>query len=566
MGSGMHGRAGQRTETGWRRLWRRVFRQRQILLRSDAGVRCLHLSPRLQQAMAAAVLALVAWFAGMGGGLVWQQERLAERGAELARAHDAYADLNAEVDAAREQAVALLAQLGDAGVDGRGSAPGSPALSQALRQLRTGVASLAARNSALADRVARVRRDLRRADARAESLAAARVRLEEELAATRMDLSAVVDRRRVLAHELAETRADLKALRASRQAEANGRLQAEDKARRLARDLAATRADEADLRERLQDLEQQVAESKDTRSDLLQERRELAQRVGRLEDTLGSVTEAVPDGAAGGSDLAGRIAGLEKALLAAESKGTVLAAERDRLRGKVRQLQARLDSLRQRQSGVLAHFRDRARHGLDPIERTVAMTGLDVDALVARVREEAQALGGPFIPAAGEMDGPLSEEVQRLEREMQRLVALRAALRSLPLTAPLDAYWISSYFGKRRDPYNGRWAQHEGLDLAAQHGSPVVAAAPGKVVFTGRKPGYGRMVEIDHGYGIRTRYGHLDSIAVQAGTRLEHRGEIGKVGDTGRSTGSHLHYEIRVNGEALDPMNFLEAGKHVFKG
>ncbi len=149
---------------------------------------------------------------------------------------------------------------------------------------------------------------------------------------------------------------------------------------------------------------------------------------------------------------------------------------------------------------------------------------------------------------------------------MQRLVALQAALGSMPLTAPVDSFWISSHFGKRKDPYNGRWAMHEGIDLAATAGSRVVATAPGKVVFAGTKSGYGRLVEIDHGFGLRTRYAHLRSIRVETGQRVEHRQTVGTLGSSGRSTGPHVHYEVLVEGEPMDPDDFLEAGKHVFKG
>ncbi|RDD63730.1 peptidoglycan DD-metalloendopeptidase family protein [Ferruginivarius sediminum] len=563
IGSGMLQVADDQSQSFKQRVARRLFRERDILLRSDGRVHYLRLTPRLQKAMAGGLLVVLLGVATVSGGLVWQQERLSQRAVELAESRAAREALDERMRSARRQVGDLLAQIGGQ-LDGTEHLNDSgAALSQGLERIRAGLTTLAARNSALAARVARARADLRRADAHAEQLAASRARLENELSATRSELAGIVSRREELANRLADARADQEALRASRQAEANARLEAEERAQRLAESLEATRRDEVGLRGRLDSLQAQVAESKKARSGLMQERKELAQRVGRLERTLGKDLGGEGGGEA---DLAGRIARLEKALLAAESKGTLLAAERDRLQGKVGELQDRLASWRDRQSGVLEHFRARARDGLDPIEKTVAMTGIDVDMLIARVQAEGGARGGPFIPASDEIDGALGEEVRRLEAQIERLVALQAGLRSLPLTAPLDAFWISSHFGKRRDPYNGRWAMHEGLDLAAQAGSPVHAAAPGKVVYAGRKHGYGRVVEVDHGYGITTRYAHLKSIAVERGTRLEHRDKVGGVGNSGRSTGTHLHYEILVDGEPFDPMNFLEAGKHVFKG
>lgn len=545
-----------------RRAWTRAFREREILLRSDGRVRYVRLTRRLQQVAAASLLACCLGVGVLSGGLVWQQEKLSRHAAELAEARAARQATSARLEAARRQVSQLVSQIGgEPGNTTDGASSRDPALSEAIKQLRAGLARLADRNAALASRVAQVREDLRQADARAAKLAASRKRLERRLAGTRGELSGIVGRREALARRLAEARADVKALRASRQAEANARLEAERKAERLARRLQATRADESRMREHLDELRQQVVRSKKARQDLMQERENLAKRVGQLERVLGGNLEGETDG-----DLAGRIARLEKALLAAESKGTLLAAQRDRLQHKVRELQKRLAAWRDRQSGVLEHFRARARHGLDPIEKTVAMTGLDVDRLISRVRDTRAGRGGPFIPASARIDGALGEEVRRLETQMSRLVALQTVMRSLPLTAPLDAYWISSHFGKRRDPYNGRWAMHEGIDLAAQLGSPVHAAAPGTVVYAGRKPGYGRVVEVDHGYGIKTRYAHLKAIEVARGARLAHRDTLGRVGDSGRSTGAHLHYEILMDGDPFDPMNFLKAGKHVFKG
>ena len=136
----------------------------------------------------------------------------------------------------------------------------------------------------------------------------------------------------------------------------------------------------------------------------------------------------------------------------------------------------------------------------------------------------------------------------------------------LPLTAPLESYRVTSGFGDRTDPFNGEPALHEGIDLIGPLRSPVLSTAPGRVVFAGRKGSYGRMVEIDHGLGIRTRYAHLQSIAVKVGDRVEFRQKLGVMGSSGRSSGAHVHYEVLVNGKPKNPMNFLKAGKNVLKG
>ena len=149
---------------------------------------------------------------------------------------------------------------------------------------------------------------------------------------------------------------------------------------------------------------------------------------------------------------------------------------------------------------------------------------------------------------------------------MDRWEGLQQVVRSIPLTAPLDQFRITSTYGSRRDPVNGRTSSHHGLDLAAPIHTPVMSTAPGKVVFSGWKGRFGRVIVIDHGHGIRTRYAHLRKILVKVGQRVGHREKIGLLGSSGRSTGPHVHYEVQVNGKPRDPMKFLKAGKYVFKG
>lgn len=178
------------------------------------------------------------------------------------------------------------------------------------------------------------------------------------------------------------------------------------------------------------------------------------------------------------------------------------------------------------------------------VERVLAGTGFRVDSLLRRHAQAGQ--GGPFVPA-----GP---------RAPDRWDRLQRALTVLPLAAPLAQYNVASGFGHRRDPINKRRAMHAGIDLRAPLRAPVMATAPGRVVFAGRKGGYGRMVEVDHGMGVRTRYAHLSRITVREGQRLPLGGRVGLLGSTGRSTGPHLHYEILVDGRARNPQPFLKAG------
>jgi murein DD-endopeptidase MepM/ murein hydrolase activator NlpD len=154
----------------------------------------------------------------------------------------------------------------------------------------------------------------------------------------------------------------------------------------------------------------------------------------------------------------------------------------------------------------------------------------------------------------------LSAEATRQEQSLHELQAYfqeqKSALASLPSTWPTRG-WVTSDFGHRIDPYTADRVLHGGLDIAAPHGKDVLAPADGTVVFSGYEGGYGNVVVVDHGYGIKTRYGHLAQITVKAGERVKRREKLGTVGNTGRSTGPHLHYEVRVNGIAQNPRKFI---------
>ena len=154
----------------------------------------------------------------------------------------------------------------------------------------------------------------------------------------------------------------------------------------------------------------------------------------------------------------------------------------------------------------------------------------------------------------------LSAEAVRQEQSLQELQAYfqdqRSLLASTPSVWPVRG-WVTSDFGPRADPYTGERVMHAGLDIAGPHGKEVLAPSDGTVVFAGLEGGYGNVLVIDHGYGIKTRYGHLSSLRVKAGEKVKRGQLIAGLGNTGRSTGPHLHYEVRVNGIAQNPRKFI---------
>ncbi|MEN3791590.1 M23 family metallopeptidase [Fulvimarina sp. MAC3] len=171
------------------------------------------------------------------------------------------------------------------------------------------------------------------------------------------------------------------------------------------------------------------------------------------------------------------------------------------------------------------------------------------------------ALGGPYEPAPEEAGFELT--YAELESALDRLEGLRGVSDKLPFAAPMSMKRLSSRFGIRSDPFLGRRALHSGIDYAAPSGSPIRATAAGTVVRASRAGGYGNLVEIDHGNGVKTRFGHMSRIDVKVGDEIERGMQLGAVGSTGRSTGPHLHYEIRRHGRAIDPMRFIHAGQKI---
>jgi murein DD-endopeptidase MepM/ murein hydrolase activator NlpD len=187
-------------------------------------------------------------------------------------------------------------------------------------------------------------------------------------------------------------------------------------------------------------------------------------------------------------------------------------------------------------------------------ERMLASTGVHLRKLLHDI-SSSPAEGGPFVALGS---------IRSTALEQRRLDALLKVAKLLPLRSPLAVrYVLGSPFGARLDPFNHRPEFHTGVDLDAPYESPVYSTAPGVVVFTGWDGGYGKLVKIYHGHGIETYYAHLHRILVAKGERVAAHVEIGVLGSTGRSTGPHLHYEIRLDGHPVDPERFLEAGGHL---
>jgi murein DD-endopeptidase MepM/ murein hydrolase activator NlpD len=179
-------------------------------------------------------------------------------------------------------------------------------------------------------------------------------------------------------------------------------------------------------------------------------------------------------------------------------------------------------------------------------------------------RAQNTPMGGPFIPLTSVPEDTFMRQVFRIRLAAEEQQRLSKQLDGLPVTLPvLGPAEITSGFGPRVDPFLRRLAMHAGVDIRGESGDPVRAAASGTVVYAERHKAYGLMVEIDHGNGLTTRYAHLSAIGVREGAKVPAGGILGKIGSTGRSTAPHLHFEVRLNGDAVDPRRYLRAGKQL---
>lgn len=209
----------------------------------------------------------------------------------------------------------------------------------------------------------------------------------------------------------------------------------------------------------------------------------------------------------------------------------------------------------------LTRFADRKSAAAEAAMRKL---GLNPQRLLASLNDRS-AMGGPLIELQPSAKASFDPRFRRLGLSLARMDALHRGLQRIPQVVPAAGNHISSGFGYRADPFAGSPAFHAGLDFKGPAGAPIYAAARGRVAFVGRRPGYGNCVEIDHGNGLRTRYAHMSAFRTRVGASVMAGQVIGSVGSTGRSTGPHLHFEVRLHGQPVNPRPFLEVTPNVLE-
>ena len=234
------------------------------------------------------------------------------------------------------------------------------------------------------------------------------------------------------------------------------------------------------------------------------------------------------------------------------------------MEGELAQLAAERDAMIARNEEIFAQLEEAVEASVKPLDEMFKQVGVDSEQLLATVREGYEGTGGPLTPMGYSSRGnaAITESEARATEVMVSLGKVKdykIAVSKLPLAMPVkSAFRFTSNFGQR-------WGRaHQGIDMAGPVGTSIFATGDGVVTYAGWQRGYGNLIKIQHELGTETRYGHLSKIRVKVGQKVSRNSLIGDMGNTGRSTGPHLHYEVRVDGKAVNPMSFIKAAQNVF--
>lgn len=319
-----------------------------------------------------------------------------------------------------------------------------------------------------------------------------------------------------------------------------------------------------------------------------QRNNELLHGIDALQARLSSVTTAHNEALERLADLEGTDANARLAAAAARlddveqtldfvlSALTETAADREAVRAMAENTALEAEHLameyrliQDRNERIFSQLEQALQVSIGPIERAFSATGLSLDNIIQQVRSGYQARSASLTPISISTTGTLGPDADTLRANgilsaLEEIDLYRIALQRVPFAMPVQGARSTSGFGMRRHPITGRSAMHTGHDFAGARGTPIRATADGTVIFAGRQSGYGNIVIIQHDFGLRTRYAHLSRIRVSEGERVSRGDRVGDMGNTGASTGVHLHYEIRVGDRPVDPMTYIRAAQNVF--
>ncbi|MBW4982117.1 peptidoglycan DD-metalloendopeptidase family protein [Mameliella sp. CS4] len=350
----------------------------------------------------------------------------------------------------------------------------------------------------------------------------------------------------------------LNALSAERDARAAEALAAQDRFASALKQISVMQTELLNSEAHRRELETGIDVIQATLREVMKSREEATARLAELESDLkGEVALA----RASGDDATVKL--LNEALTrVAEERDQVIADAQAALI-RAAEMQAEIEILEDKNDRIFRQLEEAMTVSVMPLDKMFEKAGMDPDRILNEVRKGYSGQGGPLTPLSfstkGDATSPETLRANRILNQMDRLNLYRIAAQKAPFASPLkDSFRFTSGFGYR-------WGRlHAGTDFAAPHGTPIYATADGVVIHAGWQSGYGRLVKIQHEFGIETRYAHQSKIRVKVGQRVSRGDRIGDMGNTGRSTGTHLHYEVRVGGKPVNPMIYIKAAKDVF--
>lgn len=358
----------------------------------------------------------------------------------------------------------------------------------------------------------------------------------------------------------------LDALSAERDARAAEALAAQERFSVALAQVSAMQSQVLALEERRKELETGIGVIQATLRRSMNERDEAREEAEEMRLAMSGEATGGGTPEMGTADLTATLDIVTAALGSAASERDALAREAGLAVEEAEAVAYEMRLMEERHDDIFAQLEEAVTISMEPLDRMFTEAGLDPKDLIDEIRTGYSGLGGPATPlmptvsTSGRASSDAYEtRADRILEGLDRMNMYRIAAEKSPFALPLKtSFRFTSGFGRR-------WGRmHEGVDLAGGHGSPVMVTADGTVVHAGWENGYGKLVTVRHAFGMETRYGHLSDIHVNVGDKVSRGDRIGDMGNTGRSTGTHLHYEVRVGGNAVNPMTFIKAGTNVF--
>ncbi|MDX1736869.1 MAG: peptidoglycan DD-metalloendopeptidase family protein [Alphaproteobacteria bacterium] len=603
---------------------KKLFRRREILLRNQGKVTFISLSPRLQASVAAFGAGFILWSVGATGLSIWQSVIIEERETAIVEAKlsqqrvaQEFSTYKAELDRIGD----ILGNLGHEVVLDQDN-PDSPGLTEemlAFRVLGDKVRQsleraeldfaisveqenrIVSSRSSLHDEIMSLQEKLQASKNVSAQLLSEKKAMEEKLAGASSEYASLLESKNILGRQVRDL---TMALSQARDYANNS----DSQIKLLSNDLEMLSAKYAETKEEISRLGNKLETAYLQESDLIDTKAQAEKQIAYLNSQIFESLE--------GSGLLPNVENKEESLslldnMPLEGRLDVLEENTSILVGSLREYQnmsrrveqtldqvvgglskvsgtslteldpnyskpdqaitllGQLENLHEDQIDIVGNLLERTERAISFRTATLQATGIDLDAALAAAGYHS-GTGGPLeesqLDFEGNASNDLSVNVAILDEKAKKLQALDKLIACVPMVSPVDYYHVTSKFGKRKDPFTNKVAMHKGVDLGGWPGTKVHATAGGTVKRAGYMNGYGKMVEIDHGCGVTTIYGHLKKVLVKKGELLNHRDVIGKLGSTGRSTGPHVHFEIQVNGKPVDPLNFIEAGKYAYRG